>query len=109
MTDEQLAEIHARLEAAIQHDNWEALPIRHSYNDGTTYQWAVHCHAKDISGADMTIRVADWLTEDLAQWLASAPTDIKYLLDEVERLRGENNQLRDGGRVDCFSGEIVGP
>ncbi len=77
MTNEQLAQIHTRLEAATP-GPWHAETYRDSYVVAPIH--GIHSPGQCVANAGP--RVAD------AEFIAAARTDVETLLTEVERLRG---------------------
>ena len=52
--------------------NWRAVKEPLGYNDGTTHRWQVEATGYDSEGAEVTVQLADWLTEHVAKRIAQA-------------------------------------
>jgi hypothetical protein len=83
LTDQELKEIQERLEAA------------------TPGPWHIEEKYTDLVNVDGKIIIKEIGRNKSAQFIAHAPTDMRRLLDEVERLRKENEELQN--LVDKFS------
>jgi hypothetical protein len=74
---DRLAEIRARLAGLATPTPWDVDVVRGSWTDSVVSQ--VEPHAI----------VAQWIVSTDAAFIASAPDDIAWLLDEIERLRSD--------------------
>ena len=76
----RIDEIRERL-AGSRHEEWESGAIRHSSDHG----WTVYTHPDEVN--------ITTIEKPLCIFVACSPSDIQYLLDEVERKEQQIHEL----------------
>lgn len=79
-------QLAARLDALRDRDGgpWRIEREKHPYKDGTTHFTHVVYTAHDAEGAEMTVRIGDYLTPELAETLCLLHNNLDVIINALQ-------------------------